>query len=138
MTFVTGLRIPLDELPRTWQFPWHFHYVFPCEHEEFSAHGVEEKLRMVTKQKLKMLLGHFNGILATVHMQKNQQQIKKTFLGSSFTSCPSKNDYELKHFTFICEKKNSRPLIPLICQSFGSSPQSWTDVFAIALLLCTC
>ena len=62
------LRIPLDDLPRTWRFPWHFDYVFPYEHEEFSAHGAEGKLRMVTKQNFKMLLGHFNGTLAIGHM----------------------------------------------------------------------
>ena len=28
--------------------------------------------------------------------------------------------------------------MPLICHSFGSSPQSWTEVFATALLFCTC
>ena len=28
---------------------------------------------MVTKQKQKMLIGHFNGILATVHIKKRKQ-----------------------------------------------------------------
>lgn len=41
---------PLDEPLRTWQFPWRFGCVFPCEHAVFLFHDAAEMRQRATKK----------------------------------------------------------------------------------------